>query len=423
MFSNNQTDGNFKNIAQLMFLNEAIGASEKRVAQILVQTGGTLGSGKMYIRMYDGGTGTNALAIRRDGTIEGIKFPDGYTQTTAFMGASSGGANNTVGGSNATVGGGHWNDATANQATVGGGGANVASALYATVGGGEQNTASADGTTVGGGGFNLVTDEYGTIGGGYNNQAGDDAGTTTDAEYATVGGGNGNTASGIGATVAGGGTNTASGTAATVAGGSSNAVSGTCSAVGGGANNVVSGICSTVGGGWNNTASGDYSFAAGRDADADHDYSFVWGDSGGGTSFAANTFNVHASGGIYYEGGAVHGPSDRNKKENFEPVDAREVLAKVAALPMSTWNYRTEDGRYRHMGPMGQDFHAAFGLGSGDKHITTVDADGVALAAIQGLNQKLDERDVQIVAQQKQITALESELKALKVLVERAMEK
>jgi len=83
--------------------------------------------------------------------------------------------------------------------------------------------------------------------------------------------------------------------------------------------------------------------------------------------------------------------SDRNTKENFEPVSAREVLNKVTALPLSRWNFK-EDSGARHLGPMAQDFHAAFGLGADDKHIATVDADGVALAAIQGLNEKLEEK-------------------------------
>ncbi len=81
--------------------------------------------------------------------------------------------------------------------------------------------------------------------------------------------------------------------------------------------------------------------------------------------------------------------SDRNVKENFTPVNAQEVLEKVAALPLSRWNYK-EDKSQAHLGPMAQDFFAAFGVGPDDKHITTVDADGVALAAIQGLNQKVD---------------------------------
>ena len=82
--------------------------------------------------------------------------------------------------------------------------------------------------------------------------------------------------------------------------------------------------------------------------------------------------------------------SDRNVKENFAPVDPCAVLDKVAALPLSSWNYKT-DAATRHLGPMAQDFYAAFNIGPDDKHIATVDADGVALAAIQGLNQKLEE--------------------------------
>jgi beta-xylosidase len=61
----------------------------------------------------------------------------------------------------------------------------------------------------------------------------------------------------------------------------------------------------------------------------------------------------------------------------------------------------------RHLGPVAQDFHAAFGLGSDDRHIATVDADGVALAAIQGLNRKVEAEN----------TALKQEIAELKRLV------
>ncbi len=81
--------------------------------------------------------------------------------------------------------------------------------------------------------------------------------------------------------------------------------------------------------------------------------------------------------------------SDRHAKENFATVNPAEVLQKVAALPITEWNYKTLTGA-RHVGPMAQDFHAAFGLGSDDKGIATVDADGVAMAAIQGLNSKVE---------------------------------
>ena len=88
---------------------------------------------------------------------------------------------------------------------------------------------------------------------------------------------------------------------------------------------------------------------------------------------------------------AVNITSDRNAKEQFRPVNAREVLAKVARLPISEWQYKTQSDA-RHIGPMAQDFREAFALGRDEKHITSVDADGVALAAIQGLNEKFDEQ-------------------------------
>jgi hypothetical protein len=81
--------------------------------------------------------------------------------------------------------------------------------------------------------------------------------------------------------------------------------------------------------------------------------------------------------------------SDRNSKENFAAIDASEILAKVASLPVTRWNYKV-DKKVMHVGPMAQDFRAAFGLGTDEKHIATVDADGIALAAIQGLNAKVE---------------------------------
>ena len=117
---------------------------------------------------------------------------------------------------------------------------------------------------------------------------------------------------------------------------------------------------------------------------------------------------------------AFNPPSDRNLKENFAPVSPREVLEKVAALPISRWNF-IGDVATPHVGPMAQDFHAAFRLGTDDRHIATVDADGVALAAIQGLNQKLehdtamlrselDRKDAEIQQLSQRLGALESNL-------------
>ncbi len=60
-------------------------------------------------------------------------------------------------------------------------------------------------------------------------------------------------------------------------------------------------------------------------------------------------------------------------------------------MPILTWAYKA-DPKTKHLGPIAQDFHSAFGIGPDDKHIATVDESGLALAAIQGLNQKLEDR-------------------------------
>ena len=67
-------------------------------------------------------------------------------------------------------------------------------------------------------------------------------------------------------------------------------------------------------------------------------------------------------------------------------MDARAVLEHVISMPITTWNYRSQSDSIRHMGPMAQDFYAAFGLGLGETTLDTIDPDGVALAAIQGLH-------------------------------------
>src|SRR6185436_16670668 len=81
--------------------------------------------------------------------------------------------------------------------------------------------------------------------------------------------------------------------------------------------------------------------------------------------------------------------SDRAAKADFRSVETQTILDKVAALPITQWSFKEFPGVV-HLGPTAQDFHAAFGLGASDKSISTVDADGVALAAIQALNQKLE---------------------------------
>ena len=262
-------------------------------------------------------------------------------------------------------------------ATIGGGGRsgseNRIGASFATVGGGYKNTASDDGATVGGGERNTSSSSHATVGDGWGN---------TSSNYAaTVGGGRDNTSGGVGATVGGGGVNTSSGSYATVPGGSFN------SAAGGG------------------------SFAAGFRAEANHDGAFVWADvqTFEFASTGNDQFSVRASGGVRFvtaidangnpaagvtlaSGGTTWGTiSDRNAKKNFQPVDGQAVLEKLAQMPVQRWNYKCEDDQSTpHIGPMAQDFKAAFFPGRDDKVITTLEFDGVELAAIQGLNEKVE---------------------------------
>jgi hypothetical protein len=108
--------------------------------------------------------------------------------------------------------------------------------------------------------------------------------------------------------------------------------------------------------------------------------------------------------------------SDRAAKENFSAVTPLQILDKVVALPISEWNFKGA-GAQRHIGPMAQDFRAAFGLGPDDKHIATVDAEGVALAAIQGLNQKVEALQDELHRREAENVALKQRLERLETLL------
>lgn len=104
--------------------------------------------------------------------------------------------------------------------------------------------------------------------------------------------------------------------------------------------------------------------------------------------------------------------SDRNLKTDFAEIDAAQVLSRVVELPISTWRYRKDDPGVRHLGPMAQDFHAAFGLWDTDKMIFPLDASGVSFAAIQALNARL-------VAAEADNAALRARLERLERAIER----
>ena len=325
----------------------------------------------------------------------------------------------------ATVGGGSFNKAIQTWSTVGGGNDNQASAPNSTVGGGAFNRASGFRSTVGGGSSNRAIDEYSTIGGGDFNQA---SGT-----YSTVGGGSDNQATEHSSTVGRGESNEASGEYATVPGGLSNLAAGPNSTVGGGEGNVANQPHATIPGGSSNRAAGAYSFAAGNRARSICDGCFTWADS---QPFNFRTdvqdqFSARATGGFRLVSGidgsgavtsGVELPagsgswgslSDRNLKKDFRSVDSRQLLEVLSRLPLSTWSYQAQASEIRHIGPMAQDFYATFGVGEDERHISTVDADGVALAAIQGLYQLVQEKNRQMEDLREQLEDVKAALAGL----------
>jgi hypothetical protein len=375
-----------------------------------------------------GGAASNSIAAGAYAVV--IAGGEGHT-ASASAATISGGQNNEAG-EGGTVGGGGKNLATGISSTVAGGRANAANTQFSAIGGGENNVITGQYATIGGGDNSLASGDNATVGGGQSNEATND--------NATIGGGEFNEAQGVNATVGGGSLNKAIDTAATVSGGVNNVANGQQATVGGGFNNIAVSYA-TVPGGRNNEARAAYSFAAGRDALANHPGAFVWADSSDAVEFASEAdyqFRVRATGGVEFVtdtnsfGGATAGVSlaaggsswniisDRRAKTAFAPIDNQSILERVADLPIASWQYRSQDASIRHIGPMAQDFYAAFGLGTGDTTISTVDADGVAFAAIQGLhaqNQEQAEHIADLEAEnadlQTQVDDLEARLSAL----------
>jgi trimeric autotransporter adhesin len=395
-----------------------------------------------------GGGGTNRIIASGGGSST-------YANTIA------GGANNGIYGNvgDQTIGGGYGNamgmpNGGAGGCVIGGGDFNFIdggeSYSYCTISGGSYNQIGAfqdffSGCTIGGGQHNYADGNYVTIAGGYTN--------VIDGEYpfstsSAISGGEGNliSESSWAGIVGGEGNRVVLGDWAGIAGGQGNAVTnGNWATIGGGQDNSVSGNYGTIPGGHNNSAANS-AFAAGSGARAETQGTFVWADStsvnydpysypmpGGGT----NSFNVRATGGLYFAtavnttngqptsgmyisagGSGWNTYSDRTAKTNFANVDGREILNRLAAIPILRWNYKTQDPSVQHLGPMAQDFNAAFDLGESDKsgekkYIHSLDIDGVALAAIQGLNTELKERDARIQSLEKDVADLKSMVNAL----------
>jgi hypothetical protein len=202
-----------------------------------------------------------------------------------------------------------------------------------------------------------------------------------------------------------------------------------------GSNTLASGF-GAVAMGVNTKAANDYSTALGYNAQATNAGSFVWADSSSSSITSStndNSVTLRASGGYRLYSGSSAGVylaangtswatiSDRNAKKNFTAVNGAEVLNKLAAIPIQQWNYKWEnDADVLNMGPMAQDFKQAFYPGRDDKSITTLEFDGVELAAIQGLNQKLE---AETKAKDAEIQELKQSVAELKQLVQTLVEK
>jgi hypothetical protein len=322
-----------------------------------------------------------------------------------------GGTGNTLTGSDysAAIVAGYANQVTADSSAIVGGGSNSVAAVHALVGAGYFNTISSNGQygAIVSGEQNNLSGDHGFVGGGSTN--------TVSSEYGVIAGGVNNNVSGEGGYIAAGGYNTVSGEGAVIDGGF---------------NSSAAGTFATIPGGYVNSAAGTYSFAAGARASAAQTGTFVWSDGSDGdtilTSSRAYQFLARASGGftLYTNAASTVGAqlsagsgtwaslSDRNAKTNIAPLDDAAVLDKVATLPIERWSYKSERG-VRHVGPMAQDFYAAFRVGADDKHITSIDEDGVALAAIKALHAENARLRAASVSQSAKIAAMQAQLQRL----------
>ena len=318
-------------------------------------------------------------------------------------GTVGGGVGNTARGESSTIGGGRFNTASGTSSTVGGGAVNTASSLYSTVGGGLDNTASATSSTVPGGRRNAARGEN-SFAAGYYAKANHDGtfvwsdNSLTDADSLV------STAEDQFLIRATGG-------------------------VGIGTNSPKANLHLFADSGaqphllleenengdfarlrLKNTSNTTHWDLAAGSTDNDRLNFFVSNGRGNVMSLRATGDPlVMYNGAKLTEGGTWMIASSRHLKTDFEAVDPQEVLARLVGLPVQTWRYKAE-ALARHMGPTAEAFASVFGLGDTDRGIATVDADGVALASIQGLHAIVEQQQDKIETQQAQIERQQGEI-------------
>jgi hypothetical protein len=395
--------------------------------------GGSVIAGGVLNRILEGGQGystisggySNTVSLVSDfATIGGgfgnfIGLGDPQYQSFATIG---GGQKNVIADNshNSTIGGGWKNTISGQQSTIGGGNLNIiTNSNWAAIAGGEANTAYASATA--------------SIGGGYSN------GITNAPNAAIVGGFENTIVNGDYSTIAGGSLNSISSKHSFAAGFGAQAKyddSFVWNDGGSGAANTAANqfVISATGGVFINTSSGGSALNVGGGATVDslHVASFLYtsyltvtnsftsqGSISAGAGLSGTSLNVTgnviAGGNGQFTGNLsaanFSGSSDRNIKDHFTPINPVEILDKVASLPITRWNFKADE-QTPHIGPMAQDFYGAFNIGPDDKHITTVDEGGVALAAIQGLNQKLETGSQNSEVRMQKLEAENADLKA-----------
>ena len=183
-------------------------------------------------------------------------------------------------------------------------------------------------------------------------------------------------------------------------------------------------------------AHGESSVAIGYHAEALHDGSFIFNDKidalGYVETTAENQFMVKASGGtVFYTdadlttgvelipgSGAWSILSDRERKENIVSIDAQDYLQRLDQIDVYEWSYISQDSSIRHIGPMAQDFHKTFELGTDSTTINSGDFDGINLLLIKALDEKMALLETQAAT----LEGLETELAELKAQREKLFE-
>jgi hypothetical protein len=274
---------------------------------------------------------------------------------------------------------------------------NAARGDSATVCGGFDNNASGDISAICGGGAHFAEALGSFVGGGINNHVRPDGG------IGTICGGQWNELSGHGAVVCGGVLNDASGYRSFVGSGDYNFNNGSYGA-------IPNGYADTIASGWYSMVFGSQVYVNTSNRVVFYDganpgrFGLNRDDRDGGISYPIHvgTDATNGNGAHLTPGGVWTNGSSRTFKENFQPLDGQELLAKISGMQIDAWHFQDTDER--HVGPVSEDFVEAFNVGAvceadgrrDDEYLSAGDVAGVALAGVKELTRENRELKQQI---------------------------